>query len=163
MIAAKTQDKDNLDPCEIDEKTTQLREEVSEQVKALHELKKMALGYGFDISQPAQNAHEAVQWLYFAYLAAIKEQDGAAMSFGRVDAFLDIFIQNDMKRGILSERQAQELIDQLVLKLRLVRHLRTPEYNQLFAGDPTWVTAVIGGISTHGRPLVTKTSFRILK
>ena len=163
LVAAKMEDRDALDGSEMDEKTIQLREEVSEQIKALHELKAMARRYGYDVSRPARNALEAVQWLYFAYLAAIKEQDGAAMSFGRVDAFLDIFIERDLMEGVLVESEAQELIDQLVLKLRLVRHLRTPEYNELFAGDPTWVTTVLGGVDVANNPMVTKTSFRILK
>ena len=122
----------------------------------------MAKGYGFDISRPAKNAKEAVQWLYFGYLAAVKENNGAAMSLGRVDAFLDIFIERDLKDGIISECDAQELIDQLVIKLRLVRHLRTPEYDELFSGDPTWVTASIGGMCDDGKTLVNKTSYRLL-
>jgi len=122
----------------------------------------MALSYGYDISQPAGNAHEAVQWLYFAYLAAVKEQNGAAMSLGRVSTFLDIYIERDMKRGILTEQEAQELIDHFVMKLRLVRFLRTPEYNELFSGDPTWVTESIGGMGLDGRTLVTRNSFRFL-
>eukprot|EP00210_Caulerpa_lentillifera_P005999 g5734.t1 len=164
LIQAKVQDRETiLDPVDLDEKTIQLREEVAEQISALKELKSMAKGYGFDLSKAASTAKEAVQWLYFAYLAAIKEQDGAAMSFGRVDAFLDIFFEHDLATGVLTESQAQELIDQLVLKLRLVRHLRTPEYNALFAGDPTWVTCVLGGLSPSGESMVTKTSFRFLR
>lgn len=140
----------------------QLREEVSEQIRALEEIKSMASKYGFDISKPANNAREAVQWLYFGYLAAIKENNGAAMSFGRTSTFLDIYIENDLKNGLITEAEAQELIDQLVLKLRLVNHLRTPEYNELFAGDPTWVTESIAGMLDDNKSLVTKTSFRFL-
>ena len=138
------------------------REELSEQYRALDKLKKMALKYGFDISRPANNAKEAIQWLYFGYLAAVKENNGAAMSLGRVDSFLDIYIERDFKRGILTEKEAQELIDQFVIKLRLVRHLRTPDYDELFSGDPTWVTCSIGGVSENGNSMVTKTSYRLL-
>jgi len=140
----------------------QLREEVSEQIKALELIKKMASRYGFDVSKPASNAKEVVQWVYFAYLAAIKQNNGAATSIGRNTTFFDIYIERDMKKGILDEKGAQELIDQFVIKLRLVRHLRTPEYNELFAGDPTWVTESIGGMLDDDRSLVTKTSYRIL-
>lgn len=140
----------------------QLREEIFDHIEALQQLKQMALSYGFDISAPAVNAREAVQWLYFAYLAAVKEQNGAAMSLGRTSTFLDIFIERDLKSGLLNEAEAQELIDHLIIKLRMVRHLRTPEYNSLFAGDPNWVTESIGGADIDGRPLVTKTSFRFL-
>jgi len=140
----------------------QLREEVFDQVEALRELKKMASAYGFDISMPAANAREAVQWLYFSYLASVKEQNGAAMSLGRTSTFLDIFIERDLQSGVLNEDQAQELIDHLIMKLRIVRHLRTPEYNSLFAGDPNWVTESIGGAGVDGRHMVTKTSFRFL-
>ncbi len=139
-----------------------LREEVSMQYRALDEMKKMAQKYGYDISGPAKNAKEAVQWLYFGYLAAVKENNGAAMSLGRVDAFLDIYLERDLKDGTLSEAEAQELIDQLVIKLRLVRHLRTPEYDELFSGDPTWVTCSIGGVTEEKKSMVTKTSYRIL-
>ena len=139
-----------------------LREELSEQYRALDELKTMAAKYGYDISVPARNAQEAIQWTYFGYLAAVKEQNGAAMSLGRVSTFLDIYIQRDLDAGILSEEQAQELIDDLIIKLRIVRFLRTPEYDQLFSGDPTWVTEAIGGVGEDGRPLVTKSSFRFL-
>ena len=138
------------------------REELSEQYRALDKMKKMAARYGFDISEPATNAKEAVQWLYFGYLAAIKENNGAAMSLGRVDAFLDIYIERDLKNGILTEKEAQELIDQFIIKLRLARHLRTPEYDELFSGDPTWVTCSIGGVSELGNSMVTKTSYRLL-
>ena len=138
------------------------REELSVQYRALEQIKKMALKYGFDISRPAENAREAVQWTYFGYLAAVKENNGAAMSLGRVDAFFDIYIERDIKKGILTEYEAQELIDQFVIKLRLVRHLRTPDYDELFSGDPTWVTCSIGGINEKGDSMVTKSSYRIL-
>ncbi len=138
------------------------REELSEQVRALKDLKKMAASYGFDISGPAKTGAEAIQWLYFAYLAAVKEQNGAAMSIGRISTFLDVYIERDLREGTLTESEAQELIDDLVAKLRIVRFLRTPEYEQLFSGDPTWVTESIGGVGEDGRPLVTKSSFRIL-
>lgn len=138
------------------------REEMNEQIDALHELKEMAKSYGYDISQPAETAHEAFQWLYFGYLAAIKEQNGAAMSLGRVSTFLDIYIERDLRNGVLTEVDVQELVDHFVMKLRLVKFSRTPEYNELFSGDPTWVTEAIGGISTDGTPLVTKSSFRFL-
>ena len=139
-----------------------LREEVSMQYKALDEIKKMALRYGFDISKPATNSKEAVQWTYFGYLASVKENNGAAMSLGRVDAFFDIYFERDLKAGLITEEEIQELIDQFVIKLRLVRHLRTPDYDELFSGDPTWVTCSIGGITNEGESMVTKTSFRIL-
>lgn len=142
--------------------TIRLREELSEQMRALGELKELGRIYGYDISRPAGNAKEAVQWLYFAYLAAVKEQNGAAMSLGRVSAFLDIFIERDLERGLITEEQAQEYIDHFVMKLRLVKFARTPDYNALFSGDPTWVTESIGGVGTDGRPLVTRTSFRML-
>ncbi|WNF38821.1 formate C-acetyltransferase [Bacillaceae bacterium IKA-2] len=138
------------------------REEVSEQIRSLQELKKMAASYGFDISNPATTAKEAFQWLYFGYLAAVKEQNGAAMSLGRVSTFLDIYIERDLKAGILTEEQAQEIVDHFIMKLRLVKFLRTPDYDELFSGDPTWVTESIGGMSLDGRPLVTKNSFRFL-
>jgi formate C-acetyltransferase len=138
------------------------REETTEQIKALEALKVMASSYGFDISQPAKDAHEAVQWLYFGFLGAVKEQNGAAMSLGRVSTFLDIYIERDLEEGTLTEEGAQELIDHFVIKLRLIRFLRTPEYNELFSGDPTWVTEAIGGMTLDGRPLVTKNSFRFL-
>lgn len=138
------------------------REEMAEQIKALKELKQLAKTYGFDISEPAQTAQEAFQWLYFAYLAAIKEQNGAAMSLGRVSTFLDIYIERDIAEGRLTEQEAQELVDHFVMKLRIVKFARTPDYNELFSGDPTWVTESIGGVSLDGRPLVTKNSFRFL-
>ena len=140
----------------------QLRENVSEQIRALDEIKKMAETYGFDISKPATNAKEAVQWTYFGYLAAIKENNGAAMSLGRVDAFFDIYFNRDFEEGTLTEKEAQEIIDNFIIKLRLVRHLRTPDYDELFSGDPTWVTCSIAGMSEDGRHMVTKTSYRIL-
>ncbi len=145
------------------EEYIQLRENVSEQIRALEAIKSMAARYGFDISKPAANAKEAVQFLYFGYLAAVKENNGAAMSLGRTSTFLDIFIERDLKAGTLTELEAQELIDQFIIKLRLVRHLRTPEYNDLFAGDPTWVTEGIGGMGVNGKALVTKNSFRYLQ
>lgn len=141
----------------------QLREEVSEQIRSLEELKAMAQMYGFDISVPAKNAREAVQWTYFAYLAAVKEQDGAAMSLGRVDAFFDTYFERDLASGALTEEAAQEIVDDFVIKLRLVRHLRPPDFDRLFSGDPTWVTAVVGGVDTCGGNMVTKTSFRMLQ
>ena len=139
-----------------------LREEVSMQYRALDEIKKMALRYGFDISKPATNSKEAVQWTYFGYLASVKENNGAAMSLGRVDAFFDIYFERDLKAGLITEEEIQELIDQFVIKLRLVRHLRTPDYDELFSGDPTWVTCSIGGMTNEGESMVTKTSYRIL-
>ena len=140
----------------------QLREEISEQIRALFEMIELGKIYGFDISQPARNAKEAVQWLYFGYLSAVKEQNGAAMSIGRTSTFLDIFIERDLKEGIITESQAQEIIDHFIMKLRLVKFARTPEYNELFSGDPTWVTESIGGVGVDGRPMVTKNSFRYL-
>ncbi len=143
-------------------KTIRLREELSEQLRALEELKELGAIYGYDISRPAKNAHEAVQWLYFGYLAAVKEQNGAAMSLGRTSTFLDIYIERDLKAGIITEQEAQELIDHFIMKLRLVKFARTPEYNEVFAGDPTWVTESIGGVGINGKHLVTKNSFRYL-
>ena len=145
-----------------DDELIRTREELTEQIKSLNALTQMAKMYGFDITRPAGNTQEAIQWTYFAYLAAIKDQDGAAMSLGRVASFFDIYIERDFEKGILTESQAQELIDQFVIKLRMVRFLRTPEYDALFSGDPTWVTEAIGGMSMDGRPLVTKNSFRML-
>jgi formate C-acetyltransferase len=139
------------------------REELSEQIRSLNELQQMASSYGFDISGPARNALEAVQWLYFGYLAAVKEQNGAAMSLGRTSTFLDIYIERDLAAGAITEQQAQEIIDDFVIKLRIVRFLRTPEYDELFAGDPTWVTESIAGMGDDGRSLVTRTSFRFLQ
>ena len=160
LIECKKKDLDSI--TDINESTIQLREDVSEQIRALDKIKSMASKYGFDISKPASNAREAVQWVYFGYLAAIKENNGAAMSLGRTSTFLDIYIENDIKEGILTEEEACELIDQFIIKLRIARHLRTPEYNDLFAGDPTWVTESIGGMLDENRSFVTKTSFRYL-
>lgn len=143
-------------------KNIRLREELAEQVRALEELKELGKIYGFDISRPAATAKEAVQWLYFGYLAAVKEQNGAAMSLGRTSTFLDIYIQRDLDRGIITEEQAQELIDHFIMKLRIVKFARTPDYNELFSGDPTWITESIGGVDVDGHPLVTKNSFRYL-
>lgn len=161
LKAEKIKDKKNIKGPATEE-IIRLREDVSEQIAALDEIKKMAASYGFDISQPAKNAREAVQFLYFGYLAAIKENNGAAMSLGRNTTFLDIYIERDLKNGTLTEEEAQELIDQFVIKLRTVRHLRTPDYNELFAGDPNWITESIGGMGEDGRTLVTKTAFRFL-
>ncbi len=147
---------------EMTDDLIRLREDISMQYRALDEMKQMALKYGFDISKPASNAFEAIEWTYLAYLAAVKENNGAAMSLGRVDAFFDIYIKRDIDEGILTEEEAQELIDQFIIKLRLVRHLRTPDYDELFSGDPTWVTCSIGGVSENGKHLVTKTSYRII-
>ena len=144
------------------EENIRLREEVAEQVRALNKLKEMAKSYGYDISKPAKNSYEAVQWLYFAYLAGVKEDNGAAMSLGRTSTFLDIYIERDMQRKLMTEKDAQELIDQFIIKLRLVRHLRTPEYDEIFAGDPTWVTESVGGMLDDEHSLVTKNSFRYL-
>ncbi len=163
LIADKKQQLQSLELDEMIELVIQLREEISEQIRALKELQIMAASYGFDISKPAANAQQAVQWTYFAYLGAVKEQNGAAMSLGRVSTFLDIYFERDLNQGILTESEAQELIDHFVIKLRMVRFLRAPEYNQLFSGDPTWVTECIGGLSEDGRPLVTKNSFRFLQ
>ena len=144
------------------EEYMRLREEVNTQIRALEEIKEMASSYGFDISKPATNSKEAVQWLYFAYLAAVKENNGAAMSLGRTSTFLDIYFERDLKEGLITEEEIQEIVDNFILKLRMVRHLRTPEYDELFAGDPTWVTEAIGGMTNNGQSLVTKTSFRYL-
>ncbi len=162
LIADKKAQLKSLDLDQISEETLRLREEISEQIRALDEMTTMAARYGFDVTRPAATAQEAVQWTYLAYLAAIKEANGAAMSIGRVSSFLDIYIERDIRAGALSEEQAQELIDHFVMKLRLVRFLRTPDYNELFSGDPTWVTECVGGMTLDGRPLVTKTSFRML-
>ena len=162
LIENKKLEKKELEYSEMDERTIRLRENLSENIKSLKDLAAMAKSYGFDISQPAKNAREAVQWTYFGFLAAIKQQDGAAMSLGRVSTFLDIYIERDLKSGVLTEPQIQEIIDHFVIKLRMVRFLRTPEYNNLFSGDPTWVTEVIGGMGEDGRTLVTKTSYRML-
>ena len=162
LIDEKKQELNVLDVDELTEDIIREREEISEQIKALNALKIMASKYGFDISQPAKNSIEAVQWLYFGYLGAIKDQNGAAMSIGRTSTFLDIYIERDLKNGTLTEEEAQELMDHFVMKLRLIRFLRTPEYNELFSGDPVWVTEGIGGMGIDGRTLVTKNSFRML-
>ncbi len=161
LMEQKKKDWDNLNG-DMTNDLIQLREDVSMQYRALEEMKKMAASYGFDISKPAKNAKEAVQWTYFGYLASVKENNGAAMSLGRVDAFFDIYFERDLKNGTITESEIQEIIDQFVIKLRLVRHLRTPEYDELFSGDPTWVTCSIGGITESGESMVTKTSYRIL-
>ena len=163
LVAAKKIDKLGLDTTPFTEEVVRQREEHAEQIRALGELREMAASYGVDVSGPATNAREAVQWLYFAYLGAVKEQNGAAMSLGRTSTFLDIFIERDLAAGILTEQEAQELVDDFVIKLRIVRFLRTPEYDQLFSGDPTWVTETIGGMGEDGRPLTTKNSFRYLQ
>ena len=162
LMQQKKNDWDNMKITVMDDETIRLREEISMQYRALQEIKEMAKSYGFDISMPAKNAKEAVQWTYFGYLAAIKENNGAAMSLGRVDAFFDIYFERDFKNGTLTEEEAQEIIDQFVIKLRAARHLRTPEYDELFSGDPTWVTCSLGGISVDGKSMVNKTSFRIV-
>ena len=163
LIEEKKAEKAALDEAWSTDDIIRDREELSEQTRALAELKEMAAKYGFDISGPATTAKEAVQWLYFAYLASVKEQNGAAMSLGRVSTFLDIYFERDLRAGVLTEQEAQEIIDDFVIKLRIVRFLRTPEYDELFAGDPTWVTESIAGMADDGRPLVTKTSFRFLQ
>ena len=162
LIAEKQKDFANIGDGTMTDDVIRLREEVSEQYRALLELKELGNIYGFDISKPASNAREAFQWLYLGYLAAIKEQNGAAMSLGRTSTFLDIYVQRDLENGTLTEEQAQELVDHFVMKLRLVKFARTPEYNALFSGDPTWVTESIAGVGEDGRPLVTKNSFRFL-
>src|SRR5699024_4498855 len=144
------------------ERTIRALEELSMQLEALEDMKKMAAAYGFDISRPAENAREAVQWTYFGYLASIKEQNGAAMSLGRVSTFLDIYFERDLREGILDESGAQEIMDDFVMKLRMARHLRTPEYNELFGGDPMWITESLGGVGEDGRTLVTKNCYRML-
>lgn len=162
LIEAKEQEKAETDSWAFTEDTMRLREELSEQIRALGELKEMGASYGFDIGRAAETAQEAIQWTYFGYLAAVKEQNGAAMSIGRISTFLDAYIERDFKEGTLTEEQAQELVDDMVIKLRIVRFLRTEDYNQLFSGDPTWVTESIGGMGKDGRTLVTKNSFRFL-
>lgn len=162
LMEAKKAEWDNDFQEEMTEDNIRIREEISMQYRALAEIKEMAKSYGFDISKPASNAKEAIQWTYFGYLAAIKENNGAAMSLGRVDAFFDIYIERDLKNKVLTEIEAQELIDNFVIKLRLVRHLRTPDYDELFSGDPTWVTCSIGGITSDKKNMVTKTSFRLV-
>ena len=162
LIAEKKQELDILNVDEFTEEIIREREEIHDQIIALEDLKKMAAKYGFDISVPAQNAKEAIQWLYFAYLGAVKDQNGAAMSLGRTSTFLDIYIERDMKNGSLTEEEAQELMDHFVMKLRMIRFLRAPEYNELFSGDPVWVTESVGGMGVDGRTLVTKNSYRML-
>ena len=162
LIKDKENDLENVLIGPMSENLIRLREEVQEQIRALKEIKELASSYGYDISKPANDSKEAVQWLYFGYLAAVKENNGAAMSMGRIDAFLDIYFERDLNEQKITEEEIQELIDQLIIKLRLVRHLRTPEYDELFSGDPTWVTCAIGGILNEKRSLVTKTSYRIL-
>ena len=162
LIACKKEDFANTRGNYMSEEIIREREEISEQIKALEDLKKMAASYGFDISKPACNSREAIQWLYFGYLGAVKQQNGAAMSLGRTSTFLDIYIERDLKAGYITEDEAQELMDHFVMKLRLVRFLRTPEYDELFSGDPVWVTESIGGMGIDGRTLVTKNSFRVL-
>lgn len=163
LIKAKKAEKAETESWDMVEDTIRIREELSEQITALNDIKEMAAGYGSDISVPAKNAREAIQWTYFAYLAAVKSQNGAAMSIGRISTFLDIYIERDIAKGVLNEAEAQELIDDLVIKLRLVRFLRTPEYDELFSGDPTWVTESIAGMGCDGRSLVTKNSYRVLQ
>lgn len=162
LIEEKKNDLDTLDVDCLTEQIIREREEIFEQINALKALKTMAAKYGFDISKPAENAKEAIQWLYFGYLGAIKDQNGAAMSIGRTSTFLDVYIERDLKNGVITEEQAQEMMDHFVMKLRLVRFLRTPEYDELFSGDPVWVTESIGGMGIDGRTLVTKNSFRML-
>jgi formate C-acetyltransferase len=163
LIEQKQAEKSNLDAAMSTEDIIRDREELSEQIRALKELQQMASSYGFDITGPARNAREAVQWLYLAYLGAVKEQNGAAMSLGRTSTFLDVYFERDLASGTITEQEAQEIIDDFVIKLRIVRFLRTPEYDELFAGDPTWITESIAGVGDDGRPLVTKTSFRFLQ
>lgn len=162
LIEEKQKDKNNLAKGDFNVDTVRASEELYQQISFLGYLRDMALSYGFDISMPAKNAKEAIQWTYFAYLGAIKEQNGAAMSLGRVSTFFDIYIERDIKNGVLTEEQAQELMDDFVIKLRVARHLRTPEYNELFGGDPMWITEAVGGMGEDGRTLVSKTSFRML-
>ncbi|NLO10510.1 MAG: formate C-acetyltransferase [Clostridiales bacterium] len=162
LIEEKLHEKKLLENPTLGSPDIRLREELSEQIKALKQLKEMAASYGFDIGNPAKDSYEATQWTYFAYLGAIKEQDGAAMSLGRVSTFLDIYYERDLNNGAITEEEVQEIMDQFVMKLRMVRFLRTPDYNDLFSGDPTWVTEAIGGMGLDGRTLVTKSSFRIL-
>ncbi|WP_092968863.1 formate C-acetyltransferase [Agromyces sp. CF514] len=163
LIEAKRTDKLLLDTTPFSESVVREREEHAEQIRALGELKQMAASYGFDLGRPAETAQEAVQWLYFGYLAAVKEQNGAAMSLGRVSTFLDVYLERDLAAGAITEERAQEVVDDFVIKLRIVRFLRTPEYDELFSGDPTWVTETIGGMGEDGRTLVTKNSFRMLQ
>jgi len=162
LISDKREQLESLELASLDQDTIRLREEINEQIRALGQLKRMAESYNYDISGPAENATEAIQWLYFAYLAAVKEQNGAAMSLGRVSTFLDIYLQRDLDEGTLNEADAQELVDHFVMKLRMVRFMRTPDYNELFSGDPTWVTETVAGMGLDGRTTVTRSSFRFL-
>ena len=163
LISKRREDKKRISEREMTAETIHLIEDIERQLEFMSQLVTMAASYGFDITKPAKNAREAIQWLYFGYLGAVKEQNGAANSIGRISAFLDIYIERDLKEGTLDELSAQEMIDDLVLKMRLVRHLRTPEYNELFAGDPVWVTLSLAGIGEDGRSLVTKTCYRFLQ
>ncbi len=162
LIEEKKRFHKRIDIQEFTEEIVRCREEITDQINALREFERMCAGYGFDVTRPARNAQEAIQWTYFAYLGAVKDQDGAAMSIGRISAFLDCFIQRDLKKGIITEEQAQEMIDHMVMKLRIVRFLRTPDYNDIFSGDPIWATCSIAGMGIDGRNMVTKTDFRIL-
>src|SRR5690554_1973873 len=162
LIEEKKREKETL-VRPMTEETVRLREEATEQIKALNELIELGKIYGFDISKPAENSQEAIQWLYLAYLAAVKEQNGAAMSLGRTSTFLDIYINRDLEEGLITEEEAQEMIDHFIMKLRMVRFARTPDYNQLFTGDPTWVTESLAGMSNDGRSHVTKTTYRYLQ
>lgn len=162
LIEEKKRFHKRIDIQEFTEEIVRCREEITDQINALKEFERMCAGYGFDVTRPARNAQEAIQWTYFAYLGAVKDQDGAAMSIGRISAFLDCFIQRDLKKGIITEEQAQEMIDHMVMKLRIVRFLRTPDYNDIFSGDPIWATCSIAGMGIDGRNMVTKTDFRIL-
>ena len=162
LIEQKKRAKDEMIRDVMDSGLIQKREETAEQIKALHEFEEMAASYGFDVTRPAQNFKEAVQWLYLGYLAAVKEQNGAAMSIGRISTFLDCYAENDLRKGLITESEVQEIVDHFIMKLRIVRFLRVPAYDELFSGDPTWVTESIGGMSVDGRPLVTKMSFRFL-
>ena len=162
LVEQKKEDLANCGDGTMTDEVIRLREEISEQIRALGKMKEMAAIYGYDISRPAENAHEAVQWLYFGYLAAIKTQNGAAMSVGRVSTFLDIYIQRDLKNGTITEAEAQELIDHFVMKCRMVKFARIPSYNQLFSGDPVWATLEVGGLGMDGRSMVTKTDYRFL-
>ena len=162
LIEEKKRFHKRIDIQEFTEEIVRCREEITDQINALKEFERMCAGYGFDVSRPARNAQEAIQWTYFAYLGAVKDQDGAAMSIGRISAFLDCFIQRDLKKGIITEEQAQEMIDHMVMKLRIVRFLRTPDYNDIFSGDPIWATCSIAGMGIDGRNMVTKTDYRIL-
>ena len=162
LIQEKKNDFNNCGDGTMTDDVIRLREEIAMQIQALRDMKKMAELYGYDISQPAANAKEAAQWLYFGYLAAVKTQNGAAMSVGRISTFLDIYIQRDMDRGILTESQAQEIIDHMTMKFRMVKFARIPSYNQLFSGDPVWATLEVAGIGMDGRSMVTKTDYRFL-